>query len=267
MDERIGIAGSGAIACGLAAAAARHGEVVLWARSDGSAQRARSQVESICGRLTGAVNAGQVRVETDLAALGQATAVVEAVAEDEAVKAGLLSDLGRVTGDGALLATTTSSLSIERLAQASGVAERFVGLHVFHPVPKMKLIELAFPAAASEATRARARGLCDALGKTAVEVPDVPGFIVNRLLFPYLFSAVALLDETAMRPEDVDECMMLGAGHPMGPLALLDYVGLDVAVAIGEAIGADVPPRLRALVADGALGRKTGRGLYRRVGA
>jgi len=218
MDERIGIAGSGAIACGLAAAAARHGEVVLWARSDGSAQRARSQVESICGRLTGAVNAGQVRVETDLAALGQATAVVEAVAEDEAVKAGLLSDLGRVTGDGALLATTTSSLSIERLAQASGVAERFVGLHVFHPVP-------------------------------------------------YLFSAVALLDETAMRPEDVDECMMLGAGHPMGPLALLDYVGLDVAVAIGEAIGADVPPRLRALVADGALGRKTGRGLYRRVGA
>jgi 3-hydroxybutyryl-CoA dehydrogenase len=265
MDERIGIAGSGAIACGLAAAAARHGEVVLWARSDGSAQRARDHVESICGRLSGAVNAGQVRVETDLAALGQAPAVIEAVAEDEAVKAGLLSDLGRVAGDGALLATTTSSLSIERLAQASGVAERFVGLHVFHPVPKMKLVELAFPAAASEATRTRARDLCGALGKTAVEVPDVPGFVVNRLLFPYLFSAVALLEETAMAPEDVDECMVLGAGHPMGPLALLDYVGLDVAVAIGEAIGADVPPRLRALVADGALGRKTGRGLYKHV--
>jgi 3-hydroxybutyryl-CoA dehydrogenase len=266
MDEQIGIAGSGAIACGLAAAAARHGEVVLWARSDGSAQRARANVEKICGRLSGAVNAGQVRVETDLAALAQATAVVEAVAEDEAVKAGVLSDLGRVTADGALLATTTSSLSIERLAQASGVAERFVGLHVFHPVPKMKLVELAFPTAASDATRGRARALCDALGKTAVEVPDVPGFVVNRLLFPYLFSAVALLEETALRPEEVDECMVLGAGHPMGPLALLDYVGLDVAVAIGDAIGAEVPPRLRALVADGALGRKTGRGLYGRVG-
>jgi 3-hydroxyacyl-CoA dehydrogenase len=86
--------------------------------------------------------------------------------------------------------------------------------------------------------------------------------VVNRLLFPYLFSAVELLHETGMRPEDVDECMMLGAGHPMGPLALLDYVGLDVAVAIGDAIGADVPERLRALVAEGALGRKSGRGLY-----
>jgi 3-hydroxybutyryl-CoA dehydrogenase len=262
VQERIGIAGSGAIACGLAAAAARHGEVVMWARSNGSAERARGNVESICGRLSGVVNAAHVRVETDLTALAKATAVVEAVAEDEAVKAGVLSDLGRVTGEGALLATTTSSLSVERLARAAGVPERFVGLHVFHPVPKMKLVELAFPAAATETTRARARALCSALGKTAVEVPDVPGFVVNRLLFPYLFSAVALLEQTAMRAEDIDECMTLGAGHPMGPLALLDYVGLDVAVAIGDAIGADVPTRLRALVADGALGRKTGRGLY-----
>jgi 3-hydroxybutyryl-CoA dehydrogenase len=262
VNERLGIAGSGAIACGLAATAARHGEVVLWARSNGSAQRARGSVESICGRLSGEVNAGHVRVETDLAALAQATAVVEAVAEDETVKAGVLSELGRVTGDDALLATTTSSLSIEALAEASGAAERFVGLHVFNPVAKMKLVELAFPAAASEATRERARALCVALGKTAVEVPDLAGFVVNRLLFPYLFSAVALMEETGMAPEDVDACMTLGAGHPMGPLALLDYVGLDVSVAIGEAIGADVPARLRELVADGALGRKTGRGLY-----
>jgi 3-hydroxybutyryl-CoA dehydrogenase len=262
VNERLGIAGSGAIACGLAATAARHGEVVLWARSNGSAQRARGSVESICGRLSGEVNAGHVRVETDLAALAQSTAVVEAVAEDESVKAGVLSELGRVTGDDALLATTTSSLSIERLAEASGAAERFVGLHVFNPVAKMKLVELAFPAAANEATRERARALCVALGKTAVEVPDLAGFVVNRLLFPYLFSAVALMEETGLAPEDVDACMTLGAGHPMGPLALLDYVGLDVSVAIGEAIGADVPARLRALVADGALGRKTGRGLY-----
>jgi 3-hydroxybutyryl-CoA dehydrogenase len=262
MDERLGIAGSGAIACGLAAVAARQGEVLLWARSEESAARARRSIDSLCGRLSGAVNAGHVRVETDLAALAEATAVVEAVAEDEVVKASLLSDLGRLTADGTLLATTTSSLSVERLARAAGVPERFVGLHVFHPVPKMKLVELSFPDGATEPTRVRARALCSALGKTAVEVPDAPGFVVNRLLFPFLFSAVALLESTGMPAEDIDECMTLGAGHPMGPLALLDYVGLDVAVAIGDAIGADVPPRLRALVADGALGRKTGRGLY-----
>jgi 3-hydroxybutyryl-CoA dehydrogenase len=262
VQERLGIAGSGAIACGLAAAAARHGEVVLWARSNGSAERARGSVQTICGKLSGEINARHVRVETDFEALGQATTVVEAVAEDEAIKSGILADLGRVAGDQALLATTTSSLSIERLARATGASERFVGLHVFNPVAKMKLVELAFPAAATEATRERARALCEALGKTPVEVPDTPGFVVNRLLFPYLFSAVVLMEETGMAPEDVDLCMTLGAGHPMGPLALLDYVGLDVAVAIGDSIAADVPERLRALVADGALGRKTGRGLY-----
>jgi 3-hydroxybutyryl-CoA dehydrogenase len=263
VQERLGIAGSGAIACGLAAAAARHGEVVLWARSDGSAERARGSVETICGKLSGEINARHVRVETDLAALREATAVVEAVCEDEEVKAGVLADLGQVADGDALIASTTSSLSIERLARASGASERFVGLHVFNPVPKMKLVELAFPRAASAATRERARALCDALGKTAVEVPNLPGFVVNRLLFPYLFSAVTLQDETGMSSEDVDLCMTLGAGHPMGPLALLDYVGLDVAVAIGDAIGAEVPQRLRDLVAEGALGRKTGSGLYK----
>jgi 3-hydroxybutyryl-CoA dehydrogenase len=260
--ERLGIAGSGAIACGLAAVAARHGEVVLWARSSGSAERARGSVHTICGRLSGEINAAQVRVETDLDALGEATAVVEAVSEDEDVKAGVLGSLSVVTGDAALLASTTSALSIERLARASGAQDRFVGLHVFNPVPKMKLVELAFPAAASDSTRERAHALCEALDKIAVEVPDLPGFVVNRLLFPYLFSAVVLQDESGMSPEDVDMCMTLGAGHPMGPLALLDYVGLDVAVAIGDAIGADVPPRLRDLVAEGSLGRKTGSGLY-----
>jgi 3-hydroxybutyryl-CoA dehydrogenase len=262
VHERLGIAGSGAIACGLAAAAAQHGEVVLWARSDGSARRARGKVEKICGKLGEEIDTSHVRVETDFGALGEATAVIEAVAEDEAVKTGVLADLGQVADADALLASTTSSLSIERLAEASGAADRFVGLHVFNPVPKMKLVELAFPTEASATTRQRAHALCEALGKTAVEVPDLPGFVVNRLLFPYLFSAVVFQEETGMSSEDVDLCMTLGAGHPMGPLALLDYVGLDVAVAIGEAIGADVPERLRTLVAEGALGRKAGRGLY-----
>ena len=126
----------------------------------------------------------------------------------------------------------------------------------------MELVELAFPDGATDEVRARARALCEALGKTAVEVPDTPGFVVNRLLFPFLFSAVDLLEESGMAPADVDACMRLGAGHPMGPLALLDFVGLDVSIAIGETIGADVPQRLYDLAAEGALGKKAGRGLY-----
>jgi 3-hydroxyacyl-CoA dehydrogenase len=126
----------------------------------------------------------------------------------------------------------------------------------------MALFELAFPVAASPDTRARTHALCAALGKTAVEVPDTPGFVVNRLLFPFLFDAVELLERTGMEPAAVDTCMQLGAAHPLGPLALLDLVGLDVAQAIGHAIGATVPARVDALVAEGALGRKTGRGFH-----
>ncbi len=259
MRERLGIAGSGAIACGLAATGARHGDVLLWARSDASAQRAEQSVHKVCGRLQGEVNAARVKVVTDLGALGDATVVVEAIAEDAGAKAALYGTLP--DGDGRLLATTTSSLPVERLAEASGRPERFVGLHVFNPVPRMKLVELVFPAAAAQDTRARAHALCEDLGKTAVEVPDIPGFVVNRLLFPYLFCAVRLMEETGMPAADVDTCMTLGAGHPMGPLALLDMVGLDVSVAIGEQIGAEVPETVRRLVADGALGRKSGRGL------
>src|SRR4051812_15168285 len=261
MNERLGIAGSGAIACGLAASAAEHGEVVLWARSSGSQDRARATVEKTCGKLEN-VDASRVQVVGDLDALSEATFLVEAIVEETSAKAELLSRLGPLAGDDTILGSTTSSLSVAELASASGAPERFVGLHVFNPVPKMKLVELAFPPEANTATRDRAVALCDALGKTAVVVPDIPGFVVNRLLFPYLFSAVALQEETGLPAESIDTCMQLGAGHPMGPLALLDFVGLDVAQAIGEAIGADVPPPLTALVADGALGRKSGRGFY-----
>jgi 3-hydroxybutyryl-CoA dehydrogenase len=262
LEERLAIAGGGAIACGLAATAARHGDVVLWVRSEDSAQRAREAVQSACERLDEGVDAGRVRIATDIAELSGATFLVEAIVEEADAKAKLLGELGAVAAGGAVLATTTSSLSIAALAEASGVPERFAGLHVFNPVTRMELVELAFPAQATGATRRRARELCEALGKTPVEVPDTPGFVVNRLLFPYLFSAVELMESTGLEPADVDTCMRLGAGHPMGPLALLDFVGLDVAVAIGEKIGADVPERLRALVAEGALGRKTGRGFY-----
>lgn len=263
MEERLGIAGAGAIACGLAATAARAGEVVLWARSDGSARRARARVAKTLAKLDdGVLDPERVQVVTDLGALADATFLVEAVVEDHGHKVALLGDLARHAAPAAVLATTTSSLSIAALARAAGRPESFVGLHVFNPVPRMQLIELVFPETATPDTRARAQALCAALQKTAVEVPDIPGFVVNRLLFPYLFSAVRLLEDTGMDAGDVDTCMKLGAGHPMGPLALLDLVGLDVSAAIGETIGEPVPARVSELIAEGALGRKTGRGLH-----
>jgi 3-hydroxybutyryl-CoA dehydrogenase len=262
LEERLAIAGSGVIACGLAAAASQHGEVLLLARSDASADRARKTVGQVCGKLGEVAEPERIQVVTDVAELRPATFLVEAVVEDHDSKVGVLRALREVSAADAVLATTTSSLSVTRLADELGVGHRFVGLHVFNPVPKMKLVELAFPAGATPQVRERARALCATLEKTAVEVPDTAGFVVNRLLFPYLFSAVDLLEESGMEPGDIDACMTLGAGHPMGPLALLDYVGLDVAVAIGESIDARIPPRLRDLIAEGALGRKSGRGLH-----
>jgi 3-hydroxybutyryl-CoA dehydrogenase len=250
MALRLGIAGTGAIARGLARAAAEHGETVLWARREESAERAREAIEE----------AGVV--VTDLDHLTDCELVVEAVAEDLGVKTELLGRLGEVLPESVVLATTTSSLSVTALADASGRPDRFGGLHVFNPVEKMALVELAFPEAATESTRALLRRLCDELGKTAVEVPDAAGFVVNRLLFPYLFDAVRLLESSGLEPEAVDTCMKLGAGHPLGPLALLDFVGLDVSAAIGESIGADVPERVRELVAAGKLGRKSGEGFF-----
>ena len=249
MAHSLGIVGSGAIACGLARTASEHHEVVVWARSERSAERAGERVED-------------ARVVTDLAELGECDVVVEAVAEDAGVKADIHRRLGELLSPDAVIATTTSSLSVAELAAASGRPERFGALHVFNPVEKMELVELSFPAEATETTRAALRELCERLEKTAVEVPDAAGFVVNRLLFPYLFDAVRMLERNSLEPEAIDTCMRLGAGHPMGPLALLDFIGLDVAAAIGESIGADVPARVTELIEEGKLGRKAGGGFY-----
>src|SRR3954453_1647670 len=251
LPERLGIVGSGTIARGLAAVAARHGPVTLCARSTASADKARAFLDSEA-----------VDVTSDRGALGEASFVVEAIVEGGDAKGALFAELGEVLGPDAVLATTTSSLSANALAAESGRPERFAALHVFNPVTRMALVELAFPDIASEDTRERTRAMCAALGKTAVEVPDTPGFVVNRLLFPFLFDAVELLERTGLEPKAIDTCMKLGAAHPLGPLALLDLVGLDVSKAIGETIGAKVPARMEALIAEGALGRKTGRGFH-----
>jgi 3-hydroxyacyl-CoA dehydrogenase len=247
--HQLGIVGSGAIARGLARAAADHHEVVVWARSEESAERAAEKV-------------GGASVVTDLEGLRECNVVVEAVSEDHDVKCGIHRRLGELLPPETILATTTSSLSVAELAAASGRPDRFAALHVFNPVEKMKLVELSFPDEATAETKLELHRLCERLEKTAVEVPDAAGFVVNKLLFPYLFDAVRLLERDGLEPEAIDTCMRLGAGHPMGPLALLDFVGLDVAAAIGESIGAEIPGRVRELIDEGRLGRKAGAGFY-----
>jgi 3-hydroxybutyryl-CoA dehydrogenase len=251
LPERLGIVGSGTIARGLAAVAARHGSVILCARSEHSAAVARDYLDT-----------DAVVVTCEREQLAQTTYVVEAIVEEHAAKTALFGELAEILGDDAILATTTSSLSAAQLGAESGRPDRFAALHVFNPVTKMALVELAFPPEAGAETRERTHALCAALGKTAVDVSDTPGFVVNRLLFPYLFDAVALLERTGMSAEAVDTCMKLGAGHPLGPLALLDLVGLDVSKAIGETIGAQIPATVEQLIAEGALGRKSGRGFH-----
>jgi 3-hydroxybutyryl-CoA dehydrogenase len=248
--NRLGIAGSGAIACGLARAAGGSHEVVLWARSESSKDRACAKVDE------------SATVVTELSELAACPVVVEAISEDIGTKRKLYGMLADVLDDESVLATTTSSLSVAELADASGRPDRFGALHVFNPVDKMKLVELSFPDAASAETKERLHALCQQLDKTAVEVPDAAGFVVNKLLFPYLFDAVRLLERNGLSPEAIDTCMKLGAGHPMGPLALLDFVGLDVATAIGESIGTEIPDRVRELIDEGRLGRKAGAGFY-----
>jgi 3-hydroxybutyryl-CoA dehydrogenase len=261
--ERLGIVGAGTIACGLAACAAKHGQVTLVARSDASAERAERSVAKACSKFEDKLPPDRVLITTDLdEGLADRTFVVEAIAEKLEAKRELFARLdGRLAPD-AVLGSTTSSLCVSTLAEASGRPDLFVGFHVFNPVARMELIELAFPASAAPATRERAHALAARLEKRAVVVPDHAGFVVNRLLFPFLFDAVRFAVENDMAPADVDACMTLGAGHPMGPLALLDYVGLDVSAAIGESLGIEVPERLRALVAEGAVGKKAGRGFY-----
>ena len=265
---RPGVAGSGTVACGLAACASRTGTVQLLARSDASAWRAEEMAQGEAKKVDGAAP-DRIRVTTDPADLADCDIVVEAIVEDEGAKVELLTTLGAAAPE-ADIATTTSSLRIGELGRRAGVSDRFYGLHVFTPVSRMELIELCLPDGLRGGVRERAHAWCEAMEKTAIEVPDQVGFVVNRLLFPYLFEAVRLKEATGMSASDVDSCMQLGAGHPMGPLKLLDFVGLDVAAAIGESLerdgaggGADhVPDLVRELVDEGKLGRKAGEGFF-----
>jgi 3-hydroxyacyl-CoA dehydrogenase len=261
-DGPLVVVGGGTIGVGLAKTAFAAGiDVHLVVRRPGAAEQLGFALRQWGADREVVVGANAVGCDLDHAAC-VAGAVVEAIAEDAVAKAAVLRAAEVAMRPDALLATTTSSLPLASLAATLEAPERLCAFHVFNPVPRMPLVELAFLPGASEILRATAHTLAAALGKDAVEVPAEPGFVVNRVLFPLLFEAAALQARSGLAPADVDTCLRLGAGHPMGPLALLDLIGLDVAVAIGDTLGLAVPDAIGRRVAQGDLGRKTARGFY-----
>lgn len=214
--------------------------------------------------------AGRIRTSTSLGDLARVGFVIEAVYEDVGVKTDLLRKLDGSCGPHTILASNTSSISITRLAAATKRPEQVVGMHFMNPVPVMGHVELIRGLQTSDATMAATSALAEKLGKTAVESRDVPGFIANRILMPMINEAVYCLMEGVGTAESIDTVMKLGMNHPMGPLTLADFIGLDVCLAILNVLhdGIGDPkyrpcPLLRRMVAAGHLGRKSGRGFYR----
>jgi len=212
---------------------------------------------------------GRLHLSTSLDALADADLVVEAIVEDADAKRALFTSLDALTTREAVLASNTSSISITRLGAATTRPDRVLGMHFMNPVPLMTLVELIRGQSTSDETMAVATGLVTTLGKTAVEAADYPGFIANRILMPMINEAIYAVMEGVGAPEAIDTVMKLGMNHPMGPLALADFIGLDVCLAILNVLhdGFGDPkyrpcPLLRRMVDAGHLGRKSGRGFY-----
>ena len=248
MSKRLAIAGSGAIACGLAATAAHHGPVLLLARSESSAERARAtrREDARPPRRRDRPRARPGR-DRSRGARRRRRSWSRRSSRTTTSRPGCSANWTRILAPEAILASTTSSLSVERLAQASGRPERFVGLHVFNPVTKMKLVELIFPERRQRGHAGAARSRCARRSRRRPSrSPTCPASSSTACCSPTCSAPCGCWKRPAWTPSDVDTCMRLGAGHPMGPLALLDLVGLDVAAAIGETIGEPTcPPRLQ----------------------
>ena len=277
--ERLGIVGSGIMGSGIAEVAAKAGvDVVLRSRKQESADAmvavlGKSLAKQVGrGKLDEAeAEAVQARVSatSDLDALAGCDLVIESVVEDLDVKKQLFAELDRVVQDGAILATNTSTLPVVEMAVETRRPERVVGVHFFNPAPAMSLVEVVRTLVSSDETVAEAVAFADACGKGAVVVEDRAGCIVTALLFPYLNNAVRMLENRTASRDDIDAAMKGGCNFPMGPLALLDLVGLDTSVAILDALYAEfrdpnyaAVPLLRRMVVAGHLGRKSGRGFH-----
>jgi 3-hydroxybutyryl-CoA dehydrogenase len=277
--KRVGIVGSGIMGSGIAECAAVNGfEVVLRSRQQSSAEAMVAGLEKSLGRavekerMTAAdrdAAVSRVTATSDLGELAEVDLVIESVVEDLAVKKHLFTELDRICKEGAILATNTSTLPVIEMAMETGRPERVCGVHFFNPAPMMSLVELVRPLTAAGETLAAVRSFAEGCGKQVVEVKDQAGFIVNALLFPYLNNAVRLLENGVASRDDIDTAMKGGCNFPMGPLALLDLVGLDTSLAIIDALYDEfrdpnyaAVPLLRRMVAAEQLGRKTGKGFY-----
>ncbi len=277
--ESIAVVGAGFMGTGIAETAAVAGiPVIVRDVDDASLGRAAERIDSSLSRAVRggkleASDAGAVRerieLTTRLEAIGEADLVIEAVPEDAQLKLRVMAGIAEVVSDDAIVASNTSSIPIAELAQAIRRPERMLGLHFFSPVPVMNLVEVVVALDTDERTVDSAKRFVERLGKRPIETKDRSGFIVNMLLVPYLMAAVRMYEEDFASREDIDNGMKLGCGHPMGPLTLSDFIGLDVLYAICASLYDEFkrdeyapPPLLKRMVASGRLGRKSGRGFY-----
>jgi 3-hydroxybutyryl-CoA dehydrogenase len=277
--KSVGIVGSGIMGSGIAEVAAKSGHtVILRSRRQ---ETADAMVASLEKSLAKQVKRGKLSEEDRDATLARVTAtsrlhdlsdcdlVLESIVEDLATKQGLFRELSDICKDGAILATNTSTLPVIEMAMETQKADKVCGVHFFNPAPMMSLVEIVRPLTASDETIAEVRAFAEACGKSPVEVEDRAGFIVNALLFPYLNNAVRMLENGTASRDDIDTAMKGGCNFPMGPLALLDLVGLDTSLAILDALYTEfrdpnyaAMPLLRRMVTAGQLGRKSGLGFY-----
>ena len=277
--KRVGIIGSGTMGSGIAEVAAKAGfEVVLRSRSQQGCDGMQAGLEKSLARQVDKSRITEadrdaalalVRTTTELEELAECDLVIESVVEDLAVKKELFGQLSEICSESALLATNTSTLPVVEMAMATSHPEKVCGVHFFNPAPAMALVEVVRPLTADDDTITAAREFATACGKTPVEVADAAGFVVNAILFPYLNSAARLLERGVASAEDIDTAMRSGANMPMGPFALLDLVGIDVSVAILDALYSENPDpflqpaqSLRRMLSAGRLGRKSGQGFY-----
>jgi 3-hydroxybutyryl-CoA dehydrogenase len=276
---RVAVIGAGTMGNGIAQVFGQGGHAVVLSDIDAAAlERAQAQIDRSLGKLAekGKIAAAdrtaalsRIEFTRDLADVTAADLVVEAVVEKLDVKRELFAELDRITKPATILASNTSSISITRLGAATRRPDKVIGMHFMNPVPLMALVEVIRGQATSEETTRTVMDLARALGKTPVEVNDFPGFVSNRVLMPMINEAIFAVYEGVAKPEAIDEVMKLGMNHPMGPLTLADFIGLDVCLAILEVLhdGLGDPkyrpcPLLKRMVAAGWLGRKSGRGFY-----
>ena len=277
--ETVGVVGLGTMGAGIAQVCLEAGHRVVAVEANAAAlERGSGRIEAGLAKRVekgvldaAAADAARTRLSAggELGPLADADLVIEAIVEEPEPKAALFAELHALCRPEAVLATNTSALSVTALAAASGRPERVVGLHFFNPAPLMPLVEVVRTAIVADDAFAAALAFAQGLGKEAVPCPDTPGFLVNRLLIPMLNDAVRMLDETAAAPEDVDRALKAGAGWPMGPLALIDLIGLDVHAHAAEALWQAhreermaPPARLLRMVEAGHLGRNARRGFY-----